>query len=583
VVQKLNGSETEPGSNDGTTVSIKEAEDERQPTFWKPTSRQRSPITRSKFIGMSGEDEVNAKTKVATLEEAVPLLISAWEAEGLIPRGGSDRHGWFKDVMETMKRAYGTEKNKAWAREYLISSRKRDVLEQRVATAMLQLPRLDSTDLQDQGLDHKNLELLCRGKDMESDESKADAELQDDSEPRLIWIEETDDSDSDERDEQHEIEEEDEQEEQDKRDRRESEAQRRRQFLGKEQEVQFLECSEHQGCYYKVGQSCAQCKDLKKQGAKSQDLGPQAVKELLGKLRTQDTKKKKKKKRSKKKKRRYDSDDSTSDSDSSEDSSEDEDQCDSVADVVSNTLTRIMNHNIAQSRMRPVAGGDYMSLTVNKLLQRNEKIVHDLQKLRRRGGAVDLTRATCLAEEYNRNQKELDLLERGLEEAKVDPELARRTVELVTKDRLKVSSENKEWERAQKRLRRDEKTELTHRMLYGGSSHNRTEVRGDWEEAPVRPRGTQPWRPAGSGKAAPDRDAKKKTALDYPVISKGPNLDIGPYQPDSQRRDRPHIDCNLCGGPHSGSWECSVANSPRWKFKQGLVDKWGQPIHSKQH
>jgi len=64
---------------------------------------------------------------------------------------------------------------------------------------------------------------------------------------------------------------------------------------------------------------------------------------------------------------------------------------------------------MTQSRLRPVTGNDDMSLTVN-LLQRNETIVHDLQKLSRHSGAVALAKTTFLAEEHSRSQKELDLL-----------------------------------------------------------------------------------------------------------------------------------------------------------------------------
>ena len=177
-----------------------------------------------------------------------------------------------------------------------------------------------------------------------------------------------------------------------------------------------------------------------------------------------------KKAQKKKRRRRHDSsEDCTSDSSSSssEDSSEDEGQC-NVAALVGNTLSKILQHNVMRCRMRPVAGSDYMSLTVNKLLQRNDKIVRDLQKLKGRSGLENLARATLMVEEHKRNKEELDLLERGLEEAKTDPVFARETVLLVTKERLRVSSENKEWEKARKKLCRDDKTKLTHRMLYSG-------------------------------------------------------------------------------------------------------------------
>lgn len=72
-----------------------------------------------------------------------------------------------------------------------------------------------------------------------------------------------------------------------------------------------------------------------------------------------------------------------------------------------------------------------------------------------------------MAEEFKRNNKELSLLDRGLEEAKIDPRRAQEKVAMVTRHRLGETEDNKAWKRAEKELRRKEKAELHNRMLYG--------------------------------------------------------------------------------------------------------------------
>jgi hypothetical protein len=524
---------------------------------------------------MAGEQVYEVITRVKSMSEGVPKLLAAWRTAGLLPARRNERHQWFREVMEALKRAYHTPGNEEWAKEHLIQSRDHGRLEHRVAAAMLQLPRIHSRELEESDLDSKNLELLSRGKPMQSDEAAADATLADDAEPRLVEIADEGDHVGGEEESQGE-------EEQQKNGRSRA----------------MVECAEHKGCFYPNDQGCAMCAIDQQELAHTEDepLQPSPREdepsevERLRKSLLKAKKKAKKAKRSKNKSKRskWHSDSSTDSSSDSEtdDSSEDDCRSRTVKEAVSGTLSKILTHNLTQSRMRPIEagaeGGDYMTLRVNTLLQRNEQIVYKLQKLARKEDDVALMKARMLAEEHERNGKELDLLERGLEEAKVNPELAKKTVALVTKDRLRVSSESREWTRAQKHLRHKERSELTHRMLYGRGSYDQgAPLFDEWEQHQPdwRPRKgprTGPGGKGGGGKGGRTRP------LDAPIVSKGDNLEIGPWLPDAERRERTDIQCNYCGGPHSGSWECSAPGAPRWKFKQGQVDKWNQPVHSRQ-
>ena len=515
---------------------------------------------------MAGESNYEVTTWVSTLEEGVPILLDAWNSKGLLPIDRDARHQWFRDVMEALKRAYAGDKD--WSKHFLVSSRNHDVLSRRVALAMLQVPRFHSDELGDADLDSKNLELISRGKPMQSDEAAADEALKNDAEPRLVDVQEAPQADEH-LDDQEEL------------------------VDGDDHVPKTIECSRHKGCWFPPALECVMCSEAVAAPQAPQlqrrqdslvpvkDDEPSEVERLRKELARAKSKSKKKSKRKSKSKRRYDdTTDSSESSDSSSDSSsEDDRRCKTVKDAVGNTLSKILNQSMTQSRLRSVDKGDYMSLRVNALLQRNEQVVHKLQKLSRREGEAALVQATMLAEEHERNRKELDLLERGLEEAKLDPELARRTVALVTKDRLKVSSENKEWARAQKHLRSKEKAELTSRLLYGKGSGGH-----DWDPEAHQPE----WRPRKVPRPTPTagkgggKGNGRMRPLDAPVVSKGENLDIGPWLPDAERRERTDIQCNFCGGPHAGSWECSAQGAPRWKFKQGQVDKWNQPVHLRQ-
>ena len=53
---------------------------------------------------------------------------------------------------------------------------------------LLVMPRLNAAGLDDASLDRKNIELLSRGKQVQSDESQADAELKNDDDARLVAV-----------------------------------------------------------------------------------------------------------------------------------------------------------------------------------------------------------------------------------------------------------------------------------------------------------------------------------------------------------------------------------------------------------
>ena len=144
----------------------------------------------------------------------------------------------------------------------------------------------------------------------------------------------------------------------------------------------------------------------------------------------------------------------------------------------------------------------------------------------------------------------------------------------ITKKRIGETTDNKEWRRAEDDMRRKQRAELTKKMLLGGGAPQPAWTGPQQQE--VRTQSSY-----GRGQGAGKGGGKGTKPLDAPVVSRDPNLTIGPFQPDHERRDFKET-CSFCGGPHAASWECSALGSWRWKFSQGLVDRWKTPIHQRQ-
>jgi hypothetical protein len=516
---------------------------------------------------------MRAKNQADDPEEAAGLYLKEWAEAGVSPATADDRLAFFKDVADNLRRAF--KHDKEWVRKHLKSSSSVDVLAIRVATALTSVVSMtqDAIDNDETSLDRLNIELLVRGQQRVTDVDSARKELQKDH-PRVVELQGMDEEDDD---EEKDIDEDDEGSK-----------------AGGRKPAPVVECKIHKGMFHLEGEDCLMCKTevddrrskLKPSVKREEREEFKGMRRMLEKL-------------TKQKKHKYDGDTS---SDSDSDSGEDDDSFDWKAsqaltseDVLNDTLMTMLTDGIMKSKLKPDADGDYMNLTYNRLLLRNQQIMKQLRKLgQKKGSSEALARATVLSEEYGRNNKELSLLDRGIEEAKSDPKGAREKVALISKRRLGDTEENKEWKRAEKELRMKERTELGRRMLYGQPSHDGYGNYSCDQQWPKRPRYTmwqgdeQPtqrnkqWVRPGFQSGGNQKQQRNKP-LDSPIISKGPNLEIGPYAPENQRIDKTgSITCNYCGGPHAGSWECSVEGTPRWKFKEGLIDRWGNPIHPRQ-
>jgi hypothetical protein len=94
------------------------------------------------------------------------------------------RRSWYVNVWGTLIRAYSENEGVS---PYLGDFHTAQLADN-VAAVMLRLPRLQGSILKSAGLDAKNLELLTRGRPMQRDDVCADAELRNDSQPRLVKL-----------------------------------------------------------------------------------------------------------------------------------------------------------------------------------------------------------------------------------------------------------------------------------------------------------------------------------------------------------------------------------------------------------
>lgn len=123
------------------------------------------------------------------------------------------------------------------------------------------------------------------------------------------------------------------------------------------------------------------------------------------------------------------SDSDTDEEDARSDSeSDDGDEAINPQDAVNDALMVMLTDGLLKNKLKDDDDGDFMKLTYNRLAMRNHQIMKELKKLGRRKTPDALTRATMMSEEYKRNRKELELMERGIEEAKTDPRRALKKV-----------------------------------------------------------------------------------------------------------------------------------------------------------
>eukprot|EP00656_Telonema_subtile_P041412 TRINITY_DN4657_c0_g1_i4.p2 TRINITY_DN4657_c0_g1~~TRINITY_DN4657_c0_g1_i4.p2 ORF type:complete len:214 (-),score=54.56 TRINITY_DN4657_c0_g1_i4:3307-3948(-) len=109
-------------------------------------------------------------------DEAGGLLFEEWEAAGLVPADEADKRALLNEIIDT------------WWRPILKKSTALQILQMRAAKAVVAVPSRHAAELASMNLDQKNVELLLRGKEMQSDDPAADDLLKGDADERLVAV-----------------------------------------------------------------------------------------------------------------------------------------------------------------------------------------------------------------------------------------------------------------------------------------------------------------------------------------------------------------------------------------------------------